>query len=101
MLCIRFSPGKNEYSALEECWVLATFLGQALSWLTCVGLTGRSGYVPWQMLDLKCCYFGWRGEYFIQIAIERIALTGTLYSPVSRVTTSWWDFFVLKFSTSD
>lgn len=57
--------------------------------------------MPWQMLDLKRCYCGWRGEYFIQIAIERIALTGTLYSPVSRVTTSWWDFFVLKFSTSD
>ena len=85
---------------MDECWVLAMLLAQTLSWLTCVGLMGCSRSLRWQMLDLKCCYFGWHGEYLIQIAIERIALTETLYSPISRVSTSWWDFFVLKFSTS-
>lgn len=59
-----------------------------------------SRYLQWKMIDLKCCYFAWRGAYFIETVIERIALLRTSYSALSRVSTSRWDFFVLKFSTS-
>lgn len=59
-----------------------------------------SRYLQWKMRDLKCCYFAWRGAYLIETVIERIALSRTLCSALSRVSTSRWDFFVLKFSTS-